>query len=159
MWPEFRLFTPEDADWLVERHGVLYARDEGFDDSFPVLVREIVAGFLAGHDAERERGWILWQGGGRIGSVLVVAETAETAKLRLVLLEPKWRGKGLAQAMLDRALGFARAAGYRRMLLWTHESHRAAGRLYARNGFRLESAQACRSFGQQVVSQIWAREL
>lgn len=159
MVAEFRLFQPEDLDWLVTRHGTLYARDEGFDASFPALVREIAEAFLAGHDSDRECGWIVWQGGVRVGSIFVVEEAPGVARLRLVLLEPDRRGTGLAQAMLDRAMGFARGAGYRQMRLWTHESHRAAGRMYARNGFVLEASEPRHSFGRDVVAQFWARDL
>jgi len=159
MTHDLRLFTADDADWLVDRHGSLYAEHEGFDASFPALVREIVTGFLAGHDADRERGWIVWQGGARIGSIFVVTEAPGVAKLRLVLVEPAARGSGLAQVMLETAMGFARAAGYTQMRLWTHESHRAAGRMYARNGFRLEASEPRHSFGRDVVAQFWTRDL
>jgi GNAT superfamily N-acetyltransferase len=159
MTPEFRPFMPEDAGWLVDRHGALYARDEGFDARFPALVREIVDGFLTAHDPAREAGWILWQGDRRQGSVFVVEEAPGVSKLRLVLLEPEARGQGLGQRLLDQAMGFARGAGYRTMRLWTHESHRAAGRLYARNGFRLVGQEARQSFGQPVVAQFWERAL
>ncbi len=77
------------------------------------------------------------------------------AKLRLFLLEPEARGRGLGQRLLDACLGFARAAGYRRLELWTHESHRAACALYARNGFRLVGSRPVRSFGQDLVEQTW----
>lgn len=157
--PEFRPFAADDAAWLVDRHGALYARDEGFDETFPALVREIVDGFLAGHDPVREGGWILWQEGARIGSVFVVTEAPGVAKLRLVLLEPQARGQGLGQRLLEQAMGFAQAAGYRTMRLWTHESHRAAGRMYARNGFHLVGQEARQSFGQAVVAQFWQRDL
>ncbi len=159
MTPEFRLFTPDDLEWLVTRHGELYAREEGFDATFPVLVGEIAAAFLAAHDAARECGWIVWQGAVRLGSIFVVEEAPGVAKLRLVLLEPQARGTGLAQAMLEQAMGFARAAGYRTMRLWTHESHRAAGRMYARNGFVLEASEPRHSFGRDVVAQFWTRDL
>lgn len=86
-------------------------------------------------------------------------ETPSVAKLRLVLLEPPARGTGLAQAMLDQALEFARERGFATIRLWTHESHVAAGRLYARNGFRMTSSEAKRSFGCDVVSQTWERVL
>lgn len=153
-------FTAADADWLVARHGALYAQDEGFDETFPALVARIVAGFLADHDPVREAGWIARDGAGqRLGSIFVVAEDAGTARLRLVLLEPGARGTGLAQRMLDHAMTFARRAGYVRMCLWTHESHRAAGRLYARNGFALTASEACHSFGRDVVEQSWERAL
>lgn len=152
-------FIAADADWLVDRHAALYARDEGFDASFGQLVREIVEAFLAGHDPEREAGWIARDGTRRLGSIFVVQEAPGVAKLRLFLIEPEARGTGLAQAMLEHAMAFARIAGYRHMRLWTHESHRAAGRLYARNGFAMTAAEARQSFGCQVVAQTWERPL
>jgi Sortase and related acyltransferases len=152
-------FTATDADWLIARHGALYAEEEGFDASFEALVAQIVADFLAHKQPGREEGWIAWRDGQRLGSIFVVEEDAATAKLRLVLLEPASRGTGLAQRMLETAMDFARGAGYGVMRLWTHESHRAAGRLYARNGFRLVESEAKRSFGQDVVAQTWERDL
>jgi GNAT superfamily N-acetyltransferase len=152
-------FAAPDADWLVDRHAALYARDEGFDDSFGALVHEIVTAFLARHDPAIEGGWIARADGQRLGSIFVVQEIPGVAKLRLFLLEPEARGTGLAQRMLEHAMAFARGAGYRHMRLWTHESHRAAGRLYARNGFALTGAEARRSFGRDVVAQTWERAL
>lgn len=156
---DLRPLAFEDADWLVERHAALYARDEGFDSSFGRLVAQIVADFLRGHDPACERGWIAWQEGRRMGSILCVRDGPGIARLRLFLVEPDARGTGLAQQMLDTCLGFARAAGFRRIRLWTHESHRAAGRLYARNGFVLTASTPAHSFGQDVVEQDWARDL
>lgn len=152
-------FTAADADWLIERHGALYAEAEGFDDSFRQLVAGIVADFLATRQEGREQGWIAWRDDVRLGSIFVVEESPDTAKLRLVLLEPAARGTGLAQRMLEQAMGFARDAGYTRMRLWTHESHRAAGKLYARNGFRLTHSQPEHSFGVDVVAQTWECDL
>ena len=150
-----RPFTDADAEWIVARHDALYARDEGFDATFAVLVGRIVADFIATHDPRRERGWIAVRGGVRLASIFCVRQTEDVAKLRLFLVEPEARGTGLAQAMLDTCMGFARDAGYRRMTLWTHESHRAAGRLYARNGFALADAKPAFSFGVDVVEQQW----
>lgn len=149
----------DDGGWLVDRHAALYATEEGFDATFRVLVADIVAGYLRGHDAARERGWIAWHASRQVGSILCVAETVQTAKLRLFLVEPEARGTGLAQRMLDECLTFARGAGYRDMRLWTHESHRAACRLYARNGFVAIDSRPARAFGQDVVDQIWHRAL
>lgn len=163
MTPDLHLFSAADADWLVARHAALYMQDEGFDGTFGALVAGIVAGFLRGHDPARERGWIARAGDARLGSIFCVDAGADAgagvAKLRLFLVEPAARGTGLAQQMLDTCLGFALASGYRRMCLWTHESHRAAGRLYARNGFALTAAAPVRSFGRDLVEQTWERPL
>ena len=56
-------------------------------------------------------------------------------------------------------LGFAEGAGYEAVRLWTHESHQAAGRVYARNGFTLLSSQPVQSFGQELVEQSWEKRL
>lgn len=157
---EFRELAPGDAGWLIGQHGALYAQDEGFDASFEALVAEILAGYLRSRDASCERAWIAWAGGQRLGSIFCVrGPEAGVAKLRLFLLVPEARGLGLGQRLLDLCLGYARERGYRRITLWTHESHRAACALYAKNGFSLDEARATHSFGVDVVEQQWSRAL
>jgi hypothetical protein len=41
------------------------------------------------------------------------------------------------------------------MQLWTHESHRAAGALYARAGWDLVESAPVTSFGKPNVEQTW----
>jgi GNAT superfamily N-acetyltransferase len=153
---ELRRFGPEDRDWLIEQHKVHYAKAEGFDDSFGVLVTDIVDAFLMDHDPEREAGWIAWQKGTRLGSIFCVKLTKRTAKLRLFLLADGARGKGLGRKMLLHCMQFARDEGYADMQLWTHESHTAAGALYARNGWALGATKDVVSFGKPNVEQEWA---
>lgn len=154
-----RDFEPGDADWIVARHGALYALEEGYDDSFATLVAGIVEDFARRRDPVHDRAWIACGGGERLGSVFCVQEEDATARLRLFLLEPRARGIGLGQRMLDACLGHARAAGFRRMVLWTHKSHEAACALYARAGFRLTAEAASRAFGCDVVDQTWELDL
>lgn len=150
-----RPFRAEDAAWLIAQHGALYQRDEGFDASFPRLVAEIVEGFVATHDPGCEAGWIAEQDGRRLGSIFCVRLSAEIAKLRLFLLVPEARGKGLGRHLLRTCMAFAREKGYRGMELWTHESHRAACALYAQNGWQLVSSRPVRAFGCDLVEQSW----
>ena len=157
--PQFRPLGPGDLGWIVERHGTAYARDEGFDGSFEILVARVVADFAESHDPAREAGWIVARDGQRLGSIFCVAEDAVTARLRLVYLEPEERGRGLGRRMLDHAMAFARDAGFRRMVVSTHESHRAAGALYRRAGFALTGSWPARSFGRDVVVQTFETDL
>ena len=156
---ELRDLAPGDAGWLVMQHGALYARDEGFDMSFEALVAEILAAFLRERDLERERAWIAWEGDGRLGSIFIVDGGDAAAKLRLFLLVPEARGRGLGRRLLRTAMGWARERGYRRIRLWTHESHRAACALYAAEGFERTASRPARSFGRDVVEQEWERPL
>ena len=152
---EIRRFEPADRDWLLEAHRTHYAREEGFDETFGVLVGRILDDFLKDHDPACERGWIAWREGRRLGSIFCVRLSDQTAKLRLFLLMPEARGLGLGRRMLDTCMNFARDAGYVGMQLWTHESHRAAGALYARNGWTLTDSKPVVSFGKTNVEQSW----
>lgn len=151
-----RQFTSDDRDWLVAQHGELYAKTEGFDASFGVLVAEILDDFIAGHDSRSERGWVAEENGLRLGSIFCVRLSETTAKLRLFLLVPEARGKGLGKRLLATCMGFAEDCGYEGMQLWTHESHAAACALYKATGWSLESAKPVHSFGQDLVEQSWS---
>lgn len=154
-----RRFEASDAPWLVAQHRALYARDEGFDDSFGDLVAEILRAFTADHDPVREHGWVAVENGQRLGSIFCVSQGATTAKLRLFLLVPQARGKGLGKQLLNTCTGFARDAGYTKMVLWTHESHRAACALYTAMGWTLVSSCPEHSFGVDVIEQHWETAL
>lgn len=157
---ELRDLAPGDAGWLIQQHAELYARDEGFDASFEALVAEILAEFIRTRDATRERAWIAWEGDRRLGSIFCVRGAARgDAKLRLFLLVPDARGHGLGRLLLETCIDYARARGYARLVLWTHESHRAACALYEKYGFTLASSRPVTSFGVDLIEQEWTLDL
>jgi GNAT superfamily N-acetyltransferase len=82
-----------------------------------------------------------------------------TAVLRLLLVHPDARGRGVGGALTDTCLAFARAAGYRRMRLWTNDPLVEARQVYLRRGFRLTAQEPHHSFGADLVGQTYAREL
>lgn len=158
---EVRIRTAGSGDfgWLVERHGVLYADEYGWDVTFEGLVAEIAGGFARGHDPERERAWIAELDGRRAGCILCVREDDETAKLRVLLVEPWARGHGIGSRLVGECLAFARAAGYRRVVLWTNDVLADARRIYERAGFTLVAEGPHRAFGHDLVEQTWSFEL
>jgi len=152
----FRDLAIGDAGWLIQRHAELYAEEDGFDATFEPLVAGILAEYMHNRDPSCERAWIAHAGGRRLGSVFCVREgTPGVAKLRLFLLEPSARGQGLGHRMLELCLSYARETGYRKMVLWTHESHRAACALYAAHGFALARSAPVHNFGRDLVEQSW----
>ena len=156
----FRDFQIGDRDWLIEEHARLYARDEGFDDTFKKLVTDILDTYIATRDPQTERGWIAERDGQRIGCVFCTrAHEPDMARLRMLLVLPEARGAGLGQRLLDHCIDFARDLGRKTLYLWTHESHRAACALYAKNGFEQRSQVAGRSFGTDVVELEWTLDL
>ncbi|WP_089841082.1 GNAT family N-acetyltransferase [Granulicella pectinivorans] len=146
-----------DMGWAVHREGLGYFEEYGWDEHFEGLVAQIVADFIRNFDAERERCWMAEVNGQSVGHVFLVKHPDEegTAKLRLLFIEKSARGLGLGHALVGECVSFARAAGYRRIVLWTQSMLGAAIRIYERAGFRLIAEEPHRSFGHDLVAQTW----
>jgi GNAT superfamily N-acetyltransferase len=154
-----RLGRPGDLGWVVQAHGELYADEFGWDSSFEALVARIVADYANGHDEAREAAWIAEWDGERVGCVFCVRGDDELAVLRILLVHPKGRGRGVGNGLVSTCLDFARDAGYRRITLWTNDVLTSARRIYEHHGFELVEQENNHSFGHDLVGQHWAREL
>ena len=147
---------PGDYGWVIQRHGVLYAEEYGFDISFEALVARIVADFAQNRDTARERAWIAVLDGAPVGSVFCVDAGHGVAKLRLLLVDPAARGRQLGRQLVEECIGFARATGYRELTLWTQRQLEAARRIYERTGFELVEQEApSEQFGTRQISETW----
>jgi DNA-binding MarR family transcriptional regulator/N-acetylglutamate synthase-like GNAT family acetyltransferase len=150
---------PGDFGWIVKRNAELYAQDYGWVAPFEGVCAQIVADFANKYDASRERGWIAESDGENVGAVMLANDGDGIARIRLLLVEPKARGLGIGARLVDEAIGFARAAGYRKVTLWTHSVLTAARHIYQKAGFNLMRSEEHRSWGQPVVSEHWDLEL
>ena len=150
---------PGDLGWIVQRHGALYAEQYGWDESFEALVAQIVAEYARDHDPRREAAWIAEVDGEPAGCVLCVRRDDDTAQLRLLLVHPRARGRGIGGRLVEECLRFAKRAGYARITLWTNDVLHEARRLYERAGFELLESAPHHSFGHDLVEQTWARGL
>jgi len=153
--PIIREHLAGDMGWVIGAHGRLYAEEYGWDLTFEALVAEIAAKFLREFKPGRERCFIAELDGAPAGSAFVVQEDDATAKLRLVLVERRAQGYGLGKRLVREAVGFARAVGYARMVLWTNDILHAARAIYVAEGFRLVAEERHHSFGQDLVGQNW----
>jgi DNA-binding MarR family transcriptional regulator/GNAT superfamily N-acetyltransferase len=154
-----RAHQPGDMGWIVSRHGQIYAQEYGWDARLEALCAEIVAEFVRNFDPQRERCWIAERDGENVGTVMLVKENAEVARLRLLLVDPKARGLGLGTRLVDECIRFARTAGYQQITLWTHSVLTAARHIYEQAGFKLVRRQGHDDFGKRLMGETWELKL
>lgn len=157
--PILRTHRPGDMGWVVQQHGMLYAREYGWDISFEGLCAEIAAEFLKNFDPARERCWIAEIDGRQVGSVFLVKKSNEIAKIRLLIIDPAARGHGLGKRLVGECIAFARSCGYRRITLWTQSILLAARGIYQDAGFVHVASEPHHSFGQDLVGETWELDL
>lgn len=154
-----RHHRPGDMGWVVQRHGELYWQEYAWDERFEALVADIAARFVQNYAAKRERCWIAERDGERLGCVFLVKGSDEEARLRLLLVEPRARGLGLGKRLVEECVVFARAAGYKKISLWTNSVLDAARHIYRQQGFKVVCEEKHHSFGQDLIGETWELEL
>ncbi len=153
-----RAHRPGDIGWVISRQAELYAGEYGWDGTYEALAAEICAAFIRNFREDREHCWIAELDGDRVGAVFLVYQNDEVGKLRLLHVEASARGLGVGSKLVDACIEKARAAGYRKLVLWTNDILSSARKIYQAKGFKLIEEERHHSFGKDLVGQNWELE-
>jgi N-acetylglutamate synthase-like GNAT family acetyltransferase len=149
---------PGDLGAIVSMHGLVYAKEHGFDHTFEAYVAgplaECVRSALPG-----DRIWLAEKDGRIAGSVAIVGVSQEIAQLRWFLVDPGERGSGLGMTLLHEAVAFSKECGYRSIILWTVSALSAAAHLYLKAGFRKVEEVPGRKWGVSVIEEKYEKAL
>jgi GNAT superfamily N-acetyltransferase len=149
---------PGDVGAVVRLHGIVYARERGFDPTFEAYVAGPLAEFVC-RASVRERLWLAERGGAFVGCVAIVEAAPHTAQLRWYVVAPDARGAGLGTRLLKEAVAFCRAERYADVILWTESALTAAARLYQSVGFRKAEEKPGRMWGVDLVEEKYELRL
>lgn len=150
----------DDFDWIIARHGALYAAEFGFDARFERRIAGMVRDLRARDDGFTH--FLMAQSAGeRVGSIAVSALWEDDGVfLNFVLVEPEYRGRGVAEALMTNALEHARASGRRFARLETYSVLSAARRLYERLGFEIVAVDKdMTNYGCTFDREFWELRL
>ena len=148
-----------DMGWIIQRHGIVYGSEYGWNVEFEGLVAEIVGAFVKNYQPDREQCWIADRDGTPAGCVFLVHETDAIGRLRLLFVDPSARGQGVGRQLVDACIEQARRAGYRKLTLWTNDVLVSARRIYQAAGFCLVKEWPDHKFGKDLVGQDWDLDL
>lgn len=143
-------FQPEDIDYLIKLHGVLYTEEYGWDRSFESYVAQGLTEFVASFDPGKSRLWLAENMDRIIASIAIVGHSHVEAQLRWFLVDPTYRGVGLGSELLQTALQFCRERRYTTIFLWSTSELMVARHLYLREGFMKT---------KEITHEIWGKIL
>lgn len=144
---------PGDLGYLIYLHGILYAREAGFDFTFDAYVGKGMSDFFLSYTPQEDGVWIAEQAGQVIGSIMIIKSPKNTAQLRYFIVHPSARGQGIGRRLLEKALNFCRSQGYQSVHLWTVSTLDSAKHLYQSAGFNCTDSRTQVIWGKSLTEE------
>jgi N-acetylglutamate synthase-like GNAT family acetyltransferase len=144
-----------DMGWVLQRHGLIYAREYGWGKEFEAHVAGTIVKFMEQHDPNHERFWIAELEGDLVGCACVARAFEGSANLDLLLVDPSTRRQGIGTRLLDECIRFAREARYRSISVSVADVMQAARRLFKAAGFHQIHECPTRRFEHDFVLETW----
>jgi len=152
-WKIRHHIKPGDIGYLTYLHGILYAKEYGYDQTFEAYVAGGLAEFVQAFSPDKDRIWLAETNGRIIGSVAIVGHSKVDAQIRWFLVHPDYRGLGIGKELLKKVLQFCKERKYKTIFLWTTSELMEAGHLYTRFGFSKTEEKTHEIWGKKVTEE------
>jgi GNAT superfamily N-acetyltransferase len=152
-WDIRHELKPGDIGYLTYLHGILYAKEYKYDQTFEAYVAHGLVEFVKSFNPYRDRIWLAEAEGRIIGSVAIVRSTKLEAQLRWYLVHPDYRGRGLGKILIREALDFCKDRKYNSVFLWTTSELTAAAHLYTEAGFKKKEVKSHNVWGKFLAEE------
>jgi GNAT superfamily N-acetyltransferase len=152
-------YVPGCIGRIAQLHADYYGAANGFGVDFEAKVARELADFCQDYKPGRDGIWLALCNGDIEGSVAIDGTDAQRtgAHLRWFITSNEIRGQGIGKKLLEQAMVFVRARGYRNTYLWTFAGLDAARHLYESHRFRLAHESPGRQWGTLVTEQRFER--
>lgn len=115
-----------------------YQEEYSWGPSFTDYAVKIALDFAAKPKSSKEDLFVADKNGTLIGCIMLCqTEDPEVGQLRLFAVEKEYRRYGVGKALMTALMEKAKAAGYRKLILWTASPLTAAIHYYGKVGFHV----------------------
>ena len=125
-------------------------------DAVGVMVRESRDQFAAYYFGEGSGVWLASTGQAVIGCIALrplALQPGRSGEVKRLYVRPAWRGRGVADLLLDELHAYAASAGYQWMYLDSKDDLEAAKRFYKRRGY-----EACQRYNDNPQATVFMRK-
>jgi len=152
-------YQPKILGRVTTMHADFYSQNYDFGMEFETKVASEMAEFLARLAGPSNEIWAAVKNDRIVGSITIDGEDIGNgvAHLRWFVMDDAARGSGAGRRLLESALQFVDACGFRETHLWTFKSLDAARRLYEQTGFQLVHEELGKQWGSEVLEQKFVR--
>jgi len=150
-------YFPGAIGKITELHATYYHDNWDLDVSFETQVGRELSEFISGFQKNQDGFWVATVAGEFAGSIAIDGKQANLheARLRWLIVDPAFHGRGIGRLLLKEAIEFCRSTGYKKIYLWTFEGLDAARFLYERAGFQLREKHDLEQWGRKLTEQMF----
>ncbi len=138
-----------DWGWVLGKHEEVFVGDFGWNHALTsTYVAKAIGDIILKTQLPGQRSWFAEVNGVTMGCIHCIREDETTARIKLLLVIPEARGKGIGFRLVKELIQFVKDSGYSKIVLFTTSVQTDGLRLYDKFGFESDKKRTkCDAFG------------